>query len=1331
MAQDSHTSYWTELTQETPTQVKTWLEGFGVHQTNDKSQYLLESFTLPQKSSISLNLLYCAWGLLLNRFSGSDDIIFGLGAFNGPYFPVRSKTETEETLGGFLKKQTQQIKESQTHLASLDASHEKYYRHLFITHQNLNIEENEIILNPELFPLLLITTHKNPKNIIFCYNQKKFTPSSIKSFAEHLFLILEKLKTCPDHSVTHFSILTVEDKQKFDTWSQSHLPHTSEINKSLFVHDLFMHQAQKFPTHLAVSAQNKKMTYGELNQLSNQVACFLHEKKIRAGDTVAVLMERSPALIAVMLGIFKIGAIFVPINPKYPDDRIQFILNDSQTHLIFVNQTHRIPQDALYKTVILNESCTEVSHYPTHLHNNMKENNADQLAYIVYTSGTTGQPKGVTIRHSSLMNLVEWYQVCFKIDSHDRASQFSSLGFDAFFCEIIPFLAIGASVHIVDDSQKLTPPLFFRWLVEEKITICDLTTAYAQILFNLHWPEHLSLRVLKIGGESLTHYPTQTFPFDIWNIYGPTEGTIEATFAKIVIANVSADKQPCQHLPPPIGKPLPNTYCYIVDSHLELVPPGCAGELLIGGANLSPGYLNRAQLTREKFIRNVFSENVDDKLYRTGDLVRWLPDGNLEFLGRIDHQVKIRGYRIELSEIESALSQFPDVGEVIVLAKENTSGQKSLVAWLVPNIESLRIPWQERCLVSMDGTQYTQAFTEDISKAGIAINSVSDPLQVGQIIQINLKLPGASDGQWLTGKVVWQQDRRAGIHFEQTAKQKTLLQKSVEYYLSTHNLMETLQSAATKRNLRQALKKKLPEYMIPSSFSVLPRMPLTFNGKIDWKALPPPQDFQRLLERTHVAPRTPTEQSVADIWCRVLGQSTVSITDNFFDLGGNSLLVSKLLIEIMDKFHLTIPAKIFLDLPFIPVIAEYIDSKGESYTKTSSVQDEISRDIILNEDILPTKKLSPTVKDPQNILLTGSGGFLGLFLLRELIRQTNAKIYCLVRPGEYDSIATRLNNQIEHFHLTEDLSLSNRRIVLVAGDIGLHQFGIPGELYDMLINKIDCIYHCGAQVNTMAAYTTLRTSNVQGTIEIIRFATQGHDKPIYYVSTLSAAFEKDADGNYAEVFPGPQADELSGGYAISKWVSERLLTQLMQRGLPVHIYRSGYIGGPSDTGITNQNDSLLLLIKGCIQMGYAPDWQENIALLPVDFVSKAIVTISQQQPERNGVFHIDHPVGMLWTDLVQWLVDYGYNIKLCSHKEWLRHLEINGQNNVLFPFLPYYLSMKDAPHTPNTGMKITKPLLDAAGFIYPELGDTLLATYINYLEEIEFLPAKEKKSEFV
>jgi thioester reductase-like protein len=320
---------------------------------------------------------------------------------------------------------------------------------------------------------------------------------------------------------------------------------------------------------------------------------------------------------------------------------------------------------------------------------------------------------------------------------------------------------------------------------------------------------------------------------------------------------------------------------------------------------------------------------------------------------------------------------------------------------------------------------------------------------------------------------------------------------------------------------------------------------------------------------------------------------------------------------------------------------------------------------------------------------------------------------------------------VESYHLSEDISLANRRIVAIPSDLSFDNFGLPLEQYNSLVSKVDAIYHCGAQVNTMAAYNKLRGSNVQGTLEVIKFATRQIDKPIHYVSTLSSAYRKDESGVLIEAWPDDNYSELIGGYALSKWVSERLLTTVSARGLPVSIYRSGYISGQSDNGMTNLNDALLLLIKGCIQMGFAPEMNEKITILPVDFVSQAIVNISLLAPTASEIYHLDHPTGILWTDLIAWLNEYGYKIKLLPMEEWKQHLMLISRDNALFPFLPTYLARENETVVPNVDITHAQAALKTLHLDYPSISDKLLTIYFDYLSLINFIPHPQREHRHV
>ncbi|TAK74781.1 MAG: amino acid adenylation domain-containing protein [Gammaproteobacteria bacterium] len=1317
---------------------KLWLEKPGQQTTDapsDHLHYQIKKYTINKNNQKNISnffkknhlsweiFIHSVWGLLLNRFSSTDFILYGSSTLHNSrtnllkidptITSIKSIINDKMSAKAFYQKIKTQLNKKNHFTDTIPED----LRYLLVIQAEMkkNKKTTLRLLESHRFPLVLSIHKKDFSQFTLFYHSALFSQQHIDQIAQHLLLLMEEMSDNINQKICKINLLTAEEKELIlSQWKSPHYPFTIPILNAC-THELFVQQAQQHPDYLAVYHNDTHVSYKELDDASTQLAHLLIKKGIKPGDLICVLMDRTPTLIVAMLAIFKTAAVYVPINPNYPDERIKFILEDTKSHYVLVNDIHKLPKGSATKTLEITPTWGALKLEPLSQKTALPLANPHQIAYIIYTSGTTGQPKGVMIKHQSLVNLIAWYQGCLQVTEKDRASQFASQGFDTYLCETIPFLASGASVHIVDDHTKLTPSLFFAWLEKQQITICDLPTAYALTLFAMTWPK-TSIKTVKVGGEAITHYPNKSFSFDIWNCYGPTETTIEATYVKIY----AADSPPITtQATPPIGKPIANTSFYVVDKYLQPVPIEIGGELLIGGMGVSAGYLNREELTNQKFIPGF---HPGERLYKTGDLVRWLHDGNLEFIGRIDHQVKIRGYRIELGDIESAISKHPDVNEVVVLAKENLNGEKSLVAYIVPNLEKGRYLYQERCLLSMSNNQFIEATTEDISKSGVALSGITEPIDIGHLVQLHLKLPGLVEGKLFSGHVIWQKDTRCGIAFDLNAEEETMISKSIEYYLASHNVMELVLSSSAKRSLRKAMRKKLPDYMIPSMFVTLLQFPLTFSGKVDVKALPPPQEFEEQLQKEYIEPKTATEKALTQIWSTLLGKKNISMSDNFFDIGGNSLKAAELSVNILNQFKTSIPTKILFDLSYIPILAQFIDSKGKKYNTETINQREIQRDCILQDNIVPTKRLSKTIKNPQNILLTGAGGFLGIYLLRELLTTTQAKIYCLIRKGEFETAAKRLVSTVARFNLSNEISLADRRIVVIASDISFNHFGLPLEQYNSLVDKIDLIYHCGAQVNIMAAYNKLRGSNVQGTLEVIKFAMMRVDKPIHYISTLSSAYLKDEAGCLVEEFPDENYDELFGGYAISKWVSERLLTEAKNRGLPTAIYRSGYISGQSDTGITSLNDALLMLIKGCIQLGFAPDMNEKITILPVDFVSKATVDISLAYPDKPMVYHIDHPTGILWMDLIAWLNDYGYKIQIIPMKEWKEKLINIPQDNALFPFLPYYLAMGDKQTSPDVSVKNAQAALQQVGLIYPEINDKLLSTYFDYLCRVNFIP---------
>ncbi len=460
-----------------------------------------------------------------------------------------------------------------------------------------------------------------------------------------------------------------------------------EYHQDRLTQDLFAIQANKTPDAIALVAGDQTLKYGELNCRANQLAHLLQALGVQPNTLVGICVERSPELVIGLLGIFKAGGAYVPLDPDYPPDRLAFLLKDTRP-LVVITQQRLLTRLSIKgaHVICLDGDALFLSQQDER--NPPHSAVSTDLAYVVYTSGSTGQPKGAQIPHSNLLNLVFWHQQAFSVTASDRATQLASPAFDVAGWELWPYLTIGASVHFIDQEVRATPVLLRDWLVKHRITMACLPTALAERVIPLPWPPTTSLRLLLTGGDTLRRYPPPTWPFELINSYGLTETTVVSTFGRV---HPTEDTD----LPPSIGRPISNTQICIVDEQLRPVPIGIPGELCIAGAGVGRGYLNRPELTTQKFIAHPFVSHPsvgtapgaypkpDTLLYKTGDLACLRPDGQIQFMGRIDQQIKIRGYRIEPNEIMAALNRLPAIETSVVVAREDTPGDKKLVAYIV------------------------------------------------------------------------------------------------------------------------------------------------------------------------------------------------------------------------------------------------------------------------------------------------------------------------------------------------------------------------------------------------------------------------------------------------------------------------------------------------------------------------------------------------------------------------------------------------------------------------------------------------------------------------
>jgi amino acid adenylation domain-containing protein len=521
-------------------------------------------------------------------------------------------------------------------------------------------------------------------------------------------------------------------------------------------------------------------------------------------------------MVVAALGILKADGAYLPLDPAYPAERLAFMLEDAQVPVLITTSeiAQRLPEiDAEVVTM----SAPQIMDNPDHLPR-IDVLKID-LAYAIYTSGSTGTPKGVEITHAGLANLVAWHCQAFSVTPADRASHLAGLGFDAAVWELWPYLTAGASVHLADDVTRSSPELLRDWLVAKGITISFVPTPLAERMLFLDWPRETALRIMLTGGDTLHHYPPRGLPFALINNYGPTECTVVATSGQVL-----PETQP--DVLPAIGKPIANTRIYLLDEQLREVPAGDPGELYIESIGLARGYHNRRDLTDERFAANPFGEQPGSRLYKTGDLARLLPDGQFAFLGRVDDQIKIRGYRIEPKEIVCALNRHPDVRDSLVVAREEISAEKRLVAYVI-----------------------------------------LDPV-----------------------------------------------------------------SGATSNQLRELLREHLPEYMVPSVFVRLGTFPLTAHGKIDHASLPEPDAANTLQDEVATGPRTPTEQRVAEIISCLLELEEVGVDDNFFMLGGHSLLGVQLIARLREAFGVQIGLRSLFTAPTVAELSLEIERLATSPT---------------------------------------------------------------------------------------------------------------------------------------------------------------------------------------------------------------------------------------------------------------------------------------------------------------------------------------------------------------------------------------------------------------
>ena len=800
-----------------------------------------------QTQSTLFMVLTAAFNVLLWRCSGQDDICIGTPVAN------RTREELEPLIGCFVNTLVlrtrmtgdmpftgllEQVKNSTLDAhAHQDVPFEQLvevlkpvrdtsYSPLFqvmLVLQNTPMTELELaglrlqIMNKDVkqakFDLLLnfIEDDEQQLEAGIEYCTDLFEHSTIERMAAQLNRLLQGLVANPQQGIGRLPLLDAAERRcVLEQWNDTATPYPQNST----VHGLFEAQVERTPQAVAAVFEGSALSYAELNAQANRLAHHLRGLGVGPDARVAICLERGLPMVVALLATLKAGGAYVPLDPDYPADRLAYMLEDCGPAVLLTDATCalRLPAQATVPVCRMDEheapwcdlSADNLSAEALGL-------NARHLAYVIYTSGSTGQPKGAMNEHRAVVNRLLWMQQAYGLGTADAVLQKTPFGFDVSVWEFFWPWLVGARLVLARPQGQRDPSYLLELIDREQVTTLHFVPSMlSAFLAGLPAGGARSLRRIVCSGEALPAQMVEAVHRQLpqsrlFNLYGPTEAAVDVT---------AAEPRPGQ--PVTIGRPIANTRIYILDGQREPVPVGVPGEIHIAGVQVGRGYLNRPELTEERFIRDPFASEPGARMYRTGDVGRWMPDGSIAYLGRNDHQVKLRGFRIELGEIEACVIEQPGVREAVVLVRED-AGDKRLVAYVV-----------------------------------------------------------ADEGQ-----------------------------------------------AVEPAALREALQRKLPQYMVPSHFVLLDALPLTPNGKLDRRALPAPEVGASRVE--YVAPRTPTEERLARIWAEVLGVEPVGVHDDFFELGGHSLRTIEVLSRIRTVCGMDMPLRVLFEATTVEELARHVD----------------------------------------------------------------------------------------------------------------------------------------------------------------------------------------------------------------------------------------------------------------------------------------------------------------------------------------------------------------------------------------------------------------------
>ncbi|MFZ5579115.1 MAG: amino acid adenylation domain-containing protein [Pseudomonadota bacterium] len=1197
--------------------------------------------TLSEQQGVTLFMtLLAAFDLLLYRWSGQDDFNVGTPIAN------RNFQETENIIGFFVNTLVLRcrIDETQNFLDLL--RHVKETAQGAYDHQDVPFEllvdrlnpprspalnpffqvlfalqtayEDTSLLNPDewvsRFDLQVTFSEKDGLIGSWEFSRALFERETIERMMTSLRVLLEQIVETPTRALFDFELISEASRQE----ALAHAIGTEQILETPFITRMIERQAELTPEATALIFEGTSLSYGAVNRRANRLAHYLRSHGLQPDTLVSICIERSMEMVIAALAVLKAGGAYVPLDPNYPAARLEYMLKDSDSRWL-LTQSHilrdlPLPQGTRALLVDHDEFSTQLEGYGEDNLPLPDSLTPRSLAFVIYTSGSTGLPKGCLLTHEGLSTAITSIGDMLRLHAGHRMVQFATFSFDAATMEWAMTLARGASLVLLREEVAKNPERLMDALNEHSVTHAFFTPALLNFLDPARLP---ALGHLCIGGEQCAQHVA-----DRWaqgrhflNAYGPTETSIM----------VAMDPYRPGDAFFALGRPLPNTRLYVLDSHGKLLPAGVPGELFIGGNQVGIGYLNRSELTEERFLLDPFGEHPKARMYRSGDLVKRLADGRLLYLDRLDNQVKLRGYRIELGEIEARLRDNPHIKDALVFAREIQPGNRQLVAYVL-----------------------------------------TDAIHEGRIGEVEL----------------------------------------VDQLLGH-------------------IKSQLPNFMAPAAILTLAAWPMTPNRKIDRKALPLPDEVMQARDE-YVPPANDLEAEIAELWEEMLDVSKIGVESDFFALGGHSLIATQMMARVRQRHGVSVPLKDFFLKPTVRFLADNLEKRinGEIVDESVFANLDGNQPIDWRSDMhveLPSE-MPPIAERLEHVLLTGGTGFVGAYLIRELLEQhPSITLHCHVRARSTEKGLERIVRNMQAYNLWQ--SRYADRIEVVLGDLGKARIGMDGATWDRLSGEIDMVVHNGAVLNHVLLYPHLKEANLGSTKELIRFATSRRLKQFLHVSTLgifNIGIKRKSVDEHTDITG--ESHVFKEGYNGTKWVAEMAVMEAIRKGLPGKIFRLGRIIADAQTGAGRGDDFVGLFLRTQIAVRAYPRFKLVEKAIPVDFVARSIVALAKDDP-ANTVYHLAGEEKFDWSQMLDRYVHPRSGFRHMMVGEWVDAVKERSTQEPL-PFAPYlfYLDTDNAkPDEIKTEalQKHTEAALSRLGVKYRKIQDEAWRNFIRSLFDQE------------